>query len=322
MGTKVTVSAVTNIDNSTGLAEINAALDLLANEFDKIVYRDDSTRNLTDDLDANSKRILNLPTPIDNSEPLRLGDTALYQTGEQGPQGEKGDPGAGSVDSVNGDLGPAVVLDADDIDDTSTTNKFVTAAQITKIDSVESSADVTDETNVKASLDGATTTSITPATGDKFLVLDASDSDNLKHVLGSSLWTLVASYATNSDVWTGTSTSTVINPAVNVSSSALVALSDGATITPDFKSGRNFSVTLGGNRTMANPTNQVAGQTGLIVVTQDGTGSRTLAWNANWKWAGGSDPTLSTGSGDVDIFSYYVAASGTVYVTVAGLDFA
>ena len=38
----------------------------------------------------------------------------------------------GEVDSVNGQTG-MVVLDADDIDDTSTTQKFVTAADITKL---------------------------------------------------------------------------------------------------------------------------------------------------------------------------------------------
>jgi hypothetical protein len=47
----------------------------------------------------------------------------------------------------------------------------------------------------------------------------------------------------------------------------VVALTDGATITPDFATGNNFSVTLGGNRTLANPSNLTAGQSGVIVVT-------------------------------------------------------
>ncbi len=46
---------------------------------------------------------------------------------------------------------------------------------------VEPGADVTDETNVKAALDGATTTEATPLAADKILMLDNSDSDNLKH---------------------------------------------------------------------------------------------------------------------------------------------
>jgi hypothetical protein len=59
------------------------------------------------------------------------------------------DIGAGAVDSVNGQTG-VVVLDADDIDDTSTTNKFTTAAEISKLAGIEANADVTDSTNVNA----------------------------------------------------------------------------------------------------------------------------------------------------------------------------
>lgn len=61
----------------------------------------------------------------------------------------KGTDGAGSVDSVNGQAG-TVVLDADDIDDTSTTNKFTTASDISKLAGIEAAADVTDTTNVAA----------------------------------------------------------------------------------------------------------------------------------------------------------------------------
>ena len=43
--------------------------------------------------------------------------------------------GTGSVSSVNGETG-IVVLDADDIDDTSTTNKFATAAQLSAVDAL------------------------------------------------------------------------------------------------------------------------------------------------------------------------------------------
>ena len=58
---------------------------------------------------------------------------------------------------------------------------------------------------------------------------------------------------------------------------AIVTLTDGATVTPDMADGNNFSLTLGGNRTLANPTNLTAGQSGSIFLVQDGTGSRTLA---------------------------------------------
>lgn len=87
------------------------------------------------------------------------------------------------------------------------------------------------------------------------------------------------------------------------------ALTDGSTITPDFAAANNFSVTLGGNRTLANPTNLTAGQSGAIVITQDGTGSRTLAYGTYWKFAGGTAPTLTTTASAVDVLVYYVESS-------------
>ena len=83
-----------------------------------------------------------------------------------------------AVDSVNTQTG-AVVLDADDIDDTSTTNKFTSASDISKLSGIEASADVTDSTNVTSSLVGATTI----AAGDKTTIqtnlgVDPSGTDN------------------------------------------------------------------------------------------------------------------------------------------------
>ena len=87
------------------------------------------------------------------------------------------------------------------------------------------------------------------------------------------------------------------------------ALTDGSTITPDFAAANNFSLTIGGNRTLANPTNLTAGQSGAIVITQDGTGSRTLAYGTYWKFAGGTAPTLTTTASAVDVLVYYVESS-------------
>lgn len=96
-------------------------------------------------------------------------------------------------------------------------------------------------------------------------------------------------------------------------------LTDGATITPNFDTNQNFSVTLGGNRTLANPTNIDAGQTGSIFITQDGTGSRTLSFGSYWDFAGGTAPTLSTGAGAVDRIDYIVR-TGTSIHAVATLN--
>jgi hypothetical protein len=87
------------------------------------------------------------------------------------------------------------------------------------------------------------------------------------------------------------------------------ALTDGASITPNFATANNFSVTLGGSRTLENPTNITAGQSGIIVITQDGTGSRTLAYGSYWKFSNGTAPTLTTTASAVDVLAYYVESS-------------
>ena len=99
---------------------------------------------------------------------------------------------------------------------------------------------------------------------------------------------------------------------------AISALTDGATITPDFALANNFSVTLGGNRTMANPSNLVAGQSGSIFIVQDGTGSRTLAWGSYWDFAAGTAPTLTTTAGAVDRVDYVVRTTGSIHAVFTG----
>lgn len=54
-------------------------------------------------------------------------------------------------------------------------------------------------------------------------------------------------------------------------------LTDAATIATDASLANSFRVTLGGNRTLGNPTNPTSGQRVIWQVTQDSTGTRTLA---------------------------------------------
>lgn len=89
----------------------------------------------------------------------------------------------------------------------------------------------------------------------------------------------------------------------------ITALTDGATITPNFAANNSFSVTLGGNRTLANPTNITAGQSGVFVITQDGTGSRTLSYGSYFKFSGGTAPTLTTTASAVDLIAYFTAST-------------
>ena len=97
---------------------------------------------------------------------------------------------------------------------------------------------------------------------------------------------------------------------------SITALTDAATISVNFASSNNFSVTLGGNRTLGNPSNVVAGQSGFIAVTQDGTGSRTLAYSSNWDFTNGSAPTLTTTAGATDIIAYYARTTTSIVADV------
>ena len=92
----------------------------------------------------------------------------------------------------------------------------------------------------------------------------------------------------------------------------LVTLTDGANISVNLNTGQNFTVTLAGNRTLDNPTNCVAGQVGSIFITQDGTGSRTLAFGSSWDFPGGTAPVLSTDAAARDRLDYIVQTSTDV----------
>ena len=80
-----------------------------------------------------------------------------------------------------------------------------------------------------------------------------------------------------------------------------VALTDAASIATDAALSNTFLVTLGGNRTLANPTNLVDGQIINWYAKQDATGSRTLAYGSLFKWPGGTAPVLSTAANSIDL---------------------
>jgi len=87
---------------------------------------------------------------------------------------------------------------------------------------------------------------------------------------------------------------------------AEATLTDQATITWDAETQDVAKVTLAGNRTLSAPTNGTNGQFISILVIQDGTGSRTLTWNAVYEFKDDTAPTLTTtaSKGDVFVFRY------------------
>ena len=93
----------------------------------------------------------------------------------------------------------------------------------------------------------------------------------------------------------------------------ITTLTDGANISVDLAASNNFTVTLGDNRTLDNPTNIVAGQSGSIFIVQDATGSRTLAYGTYYDFAGGTAPTLSTAADAVDRIDYLVRSATSIH---------
>jgi hypothetical protein len=85
---------------------------------------------------------------------------------------------------------------------------------------------------------------------------------------------------------------------------AVFALTDGATVNTNAVNGNIFTLTLGGNRTLANPTNPANGQKILYRIRQDATGSRTVSWGSAFRFSGGTAPTLTTTANKTDYLTF------------------
>jgi hypothetical protein len=90
---------------------------------------------------------------------------------------------------------------------------------------------------------------------------------------------------------------------VAAASDATQTLTDAATVNWDMDSGNIGLWAITDNRILAAPTNLVVGSSALRI-TQDGTGSRTVTWNAIFKWSAGVAPVLSTAGGAIDVLSF------------------
>jgi hypothetical protein len=96
------------------------------------------------------------------------------------------------------------------------------------------------------------------------------------------------------------------------SASNVVAISTASTITIDMSTGNNFTVILDGNYTLGNPTNATVGQSGVVYIVQDGTGSRTLGVGTHWHFPAGTAPTLTTTANAVDVLAFSVRTSTSI----------
>jgi len=87
---------------------------------------------------------------------------------------------------------------------------------------------------------------------------------------------------------------------------AETTLTDESSITWDASTQDVAKVTLAGNRTLGSASSGTTGQFISLLIIQDGTGSRTLTWNAAYEFASDTAPTLTTTAdlGDLFVFRY------------------
>lgn len=168
-----------------------------------------------------------------------------------------------------------------------TTGTLALLAQITGTNSGTNTGDET-VTTAGALINGATGKT-TPVDADYIGLMDSAASNVLKKLSWANL---KATFRATVNVFTKNQ---CVTP---------VALTDGANIAVDASLSNNFYVTLGGNRTLDNPSNLTSGMVLNFTIDQDGTGTRTLAYGNLYKFPGGT-PALSTAINAKDFISCY-----------------
>lgn len=144
--------------------------------------------------------------------------------------------------------------------------------------------------------------SVTVATaGTDRLVVDSSGQVGIGASPGSTLDVNGTVRATTICDRAGANCKTIAN---GWSSGTAVALTDGATINVDASLGNYFTVTLGGSRTLASPTNLVANTNYTFRINQDATGNRVLTWGAAFIF-GSTSSTLTTSPSGYNIYQFF-----------------
>ena len=173
-----------------------------------------------------------------------------------------------------------------------------TAAELNILDGVTSTAA---ELNI---LDGVTSTAA------ELNILDGvtATATEINYLDITTLGTSQANKAVTSDA----NGVTKFDNGIQEESTAVTSSSNAATL--NLRDGSVFTHTLSENvtYTFSNPAASGYASSFTLKVTQDSS-ARTITWPGSVDWAAATAPTLSTGSGDVDVFVFMTVDGGTTY---------
>lgn len=128
--------------------------------------------------------------------------------------------------------------------------------------------------------------------------------------------TMTPTTATQAQVWSGPRNTYIDADGLANGGTLGTLTSASPTVTVNFSSAVNFTLALAASTQLGDPSNVLPGRTGCIFITKDVT-SRTLSYGANWKFAGGTAPTLSTTTTTVpDVLCYLSRTSTFIWATM------
>jgi hypothetical protein len=319
MAKKPTLTTVASGYQSTTM--LNANLNAINDALDNTVSLDGSVPNvMTADFDLNSNDLLNVATA--NIAVLKVaGVTVTDYTSQPSWSGPWVTATAYAVDTLAEDDGSVYICVVAHTSGTFATDLAAVKWQLFSgkslpqsfLDEDDMASDdataVASQQSIKAYVD---------ASGYTLLDEDAMGTNSATAVASQQsikAYVDTTVLASTAEVRTGAS-GKYITPAAAHAATAIVTLTDATNIAFDFTSGYAFEVTLTDNRTLADPTNGVPGQSRVIRVIQDAGGTNTLAFDTAYKGAYGILPTISTGANEYSLLNIY-CVSASIFVVSA-----
>jgi hypothetical protein len=283
---KLTLSTIGS--RYASVAALNANFSAIATAMENTLSRDGTSPNaLSANLDMNSNRILNLPAPTSNNEPVTRAYLETLDSNAYDASVSAAASAEAAAASATAAANSAANFDVDNL-----------------LNKNNNLSDLTNAATARTNLGGTTV-------GKAIFI--ASDAAAVRSLLSLVVGTDVQAYDANY-----AKTNAVQSFSVAQRGTPTSLTSSSASIAVNLALSNNFSHALTENTTLANPTNIVAGQCGTIVFTQNASAAKTLAFGSYWKFPGGTAPTLTTTLSAVDTLAYYVESSTRITCRMLG----